>query len=130
MLDLKTLAGDRYRITLDPSAEGEPRSERCWYYRIPGQSTGGRTSFISVHGPGMLAAWSNRRQIVRRLESLPGVCIHQRGDDEIRILFAVDRLEEVATIIRARRRPQMSEAQRRASKERLSRFQFSRTSSA
>ena len=111
MIDLKALAGDRYKITLDESAELDPSWEgRLWYYQIPGRRAGSKHSLISVHGKDTLAAWSDRYSIVRKLESLPGVTVHQRGDHEIRVLFPPSRLDEVAEVIEARRRRRMSEA--------------------
>jgi hypothetical protein len=55
MIDVKTLAGDRYRITLDPFAEIDTcRENRVFYYRIPA-----KYGFISVHGENTLAAYRN-----------------------------------------------------------------------
>jgi hypothetical protein len=122
MLDLKPLAGDRYRITLDPSAEGEPRSQRPWYYRIPC-----RYGFISVWGCDTLAAYTDRRMVIARLINLDGVRVVQRGDQEVRVLLSPDRLDAIAEPLQARRRRRLSDTQRAAVKDRLARFQFSRT---
>jgi hypothetical protein len=117
VLDLKQLAGARYKIVLDPSSQVDTdRETRLWCYRIPGKAAGKppdqKTSFISVHGPETLAAWSDRPRIVRRLAALPFAHTHQRGDREIRVLFPVDRLDEVCAVIQAKRRRQVSEAER------------------
>jgi hypothetical protein len=132
IIDLKAAFGNRYQIDLDESTVGEPLAERPWMYCIAGQSVGSRGSFISVHSENLLAVWSNRRSIVHALEALPGCKVHQRCDDEIRILFTPDRLEEIASIIRARRVPQFTAEQRCAARERLApwRFEKSRGASA
>jgi hypothetical protein len=108
MLDLKAQFGDRYQITYDESATDDTdRETRLWCARISC-----RFGFISVHGPDTLAAWSNHRSVVKRLAELAGVRVHQRGDHEIRVTFASDRLEEIACILRAKRRRRLSEEHR------------------
>jgi hypothetical protein len=107
-IDLKALAGNRYRITLDESAAGEPLADRPWSYRIPC-----KYGFISVHGPGTLAAWTGSRLKIASLAEAPGARVHQRGDREIRVLFTPDRLDEIARLLGARRRrPRLSEEHR------------------
>jgi hypothetical protein len=133
MLDLKAFAGDRYRITLDPSAEDDTDHEsKLWCYRIPGRTLGEHSSFVSVHAADTLAAWSDRPSIVRKLASLDGCRVHQRGDHEIRVLFPPGRLDEVCAIIEAKRRRRMTAEQREAARDRLApwRFEKARTSAS
>jgi hypothetical protein len=136
MVDLKVLADGRWQVTLDESATLDTdRETKLWCYRIPGQRVGKQSSFVSVHGPETLAVWSDRRNVVHALEALAkaeGWRIHQRGDHEIRILFPPDRLPEIASIIRARKVPRMTEEQKAAAKERLAPWAFEkgRTASA
>jgi hypothetical protein len=120
MFDLKAFAGDRYRIALDPSAEDDPRSERLWLYRVPC-----RYGFISLHGEGMLAAWTGNRGIIARLIALDGVRVHQRGDREVRVLFPPERLDAVAELLRARRRVRLSPEERERRKALMARMRRS-----
>jgi hypothetical protein len=107
VIDLKAQYGATYRITLDPSAEGEPLVERPWYHRISC-----RYGFISRHGEDTLTAWTDRRQIIPRLISLEGVQVHQRGDREVRVLFTPNHLDVVADLLQAHRRKQISDQER------------------
>ena len=114
MIDLKALAGDRYRLTLDPSAEADScRAERASYHRIPCKH-----GFVSPHGPTLLAGYGVGR-IVARLIAIPGVRIHQRGDHEARVLFPAALLDAVADVLKARRRPALSDKERQRRAERL-----------
>jgi hypothetical protein len=108
MIDLKAQFGDRYRITPDESSSVDTdRETRLWCHRIPC-----RYGFISVHGEDTLAAWTDRRGMIRRLVALEGVRLHQRGDREARVLFPPDRLDSVAGLLRARRRVRLSPEER------------------
>ena len=108
MINLRDLTDHRYRITLDESANRTPpRSARLWHYRIPC-----RYGHISVHGERSLAAFTNHRKVGTRPASLPGVKVHQRGDREMTVVFSPDRLDAVASLLKARKRRQLSEAQR------------------
>src|SRR6516164_6309478 len=83
VFDLKRVAGDRYRVTLDESAEHDPlKDERPWLYRIPGAR-----SHNYVHGPETLGVSADRRSAYRKLEAIPGARVHQRGDSEVTVLF-------------------------------------------
>jgi hypothetical protein len=108
MIDLKAQFGRTYRIVMDPSAEQDTgEAERLWFYRISC-----RSGFLSVHGPETLAAWTDSRPMIARLIALPGVRVHQRGDREVRVLFGPEILDAVADLLRARRRRQVSDAER------------------
>jgi hypothetical protein len=114
MIDLKAQFGKRYRITLDPSAVGEPRAEHAWYYRIAC-----KRGFVSVHGKDTLAAWTDRRLLKSKLASVPGVKVHQEGDAEIRVLFPVECLDGVLEVLQPYVRRQLSPEQRQLGAERL-----------
>jgi hypothetical protein len=105
MIDLHALAADHYRITLDESYEASDRTrdDRLWCYRIPC-----KLGHVYVHGPATLGAWTGRRMVVSRLAAVPGVRVRQRGDSEITVVFPADRLDEVAAILKARRRRRLS----------------------
>jgi hypothetical protein len=51
-----------------------------------------------------LAAYTTRRLTRGKLLALPAVVSHQIGDEELRVLFLVDLLPEVAGLLKARRR--------------------------
>jgi len=98
MLDLKALARPfRYRVV--PDAEGRPI--------IPG-----RLGQIEPHDGESLAVYSTRPRIFARLWALPGVRRWQTGAREMRALFPPERLVEVATEIRARRKRQLTSARK------------------
>ena len=107
MIDLKTLYGDKYRIVLDESAQGEPRSEYPWYYRIKC-----KRGFISLHGEDMLAAWTDRPILKGRLASVDGVKVHQQGDKEIRVIFTPDHLDAVLDVLQPYLKRHISPEQR------------------
>jgi hypothetical protein len=50
-----------------------------------------------------LAVYTNRPHLFAKLWGISGVRRHQTGDAEMRALFAPEALEEVATVIRAKR---------------------------
>jgi hypothetical protein len=69
----------------------------------------GKFGQIEYHDGTRLAAYTaGRKDRLGRLLSLPGITRHQVGDTEVRILFPVGMLPEVAHVIRARRRKQVS----------------------
>jgi hypothetical protein len=111
VIDLRTLAGNRFRITLDPSAEADPaRRSRPWYYRVPA-----KYGHIGVHGPDALVAYCDRPRLFPALLAIPGARVRQRGDQEIAVLLAPDNLDRAADILKARRRRRLSaEARERA----------------
>jgi hypothetical protein len=87
---LRTLARPhRLRVTLDP--------ER-WPI-IPG-----RLGQIEYHDGIELAVYSDRPRLFSKLWAIPGVRRHQTGDQEMRALFPPEALEQVAGVIRARKR--------------------------
>jgi hypothetical protein len=103
MIDLRKLAGDRFKITLDPSADSEPRSERLWYYRVPCEY-----GWIGIHGPKTLLAHCNAKGVIPRLLAIPGVVAHQRGDDEVNAIVPPEQFERVARLLQARKRRKMN----------------------
>ena len=108
MINLKDLADDRYRTVLDESYQDDTaRQSKLWYFRIPCQH-----GFISVHGSETLAAWTGSPRMVEKLIAIPEVEVHQRGDSEVRVLFGPDRLDDVASVLKARRKRKISEAER------------------
>ena len=91
--------GKPYRLRVQVDAEGFPfipgrygqiewhcDGVNCWSCALPGQLA--------------LAVYSDRP----RLWAIPGVRRHQTGDTEMRAVFLPDALEQVALVIKARRR--------------------------
>jgi hypothetical protein len=89
----------RFRVVAD--AEGFP-------------SIAGRLGQVEWHDGRDLAVYTNRPRLFPKLWAIPGVRRHQTGDQEMRALFPPEALEQVAGVIRARRRRVLSpEAARR-----------------
>ena len=51
-----------------------------------------------------LAVYTNRPRLFAKVWSVPGVRRHQTGDSEMRAVFPPEALQQVATVIRARRK--------------------------
>jgi hypothetical protein len=84
-------------------------------YRVDRDTEGlpvipGRLGRIEWHDPEgrELAVYTDRPRLFDRLLAIPGVRRHQTGDQEIRVLFPAAVLQEVARLIKARRRCQAS----------------------
>ena len=71
----------------------------CWSCPLPGQLA--------------LAVYSDRPRLFGKLWAIPGVMRHQTGDTEMRAVFPPDALEQVALVIKARRRRSLSPAEAR-----------------
>ena len=80
---------------------------------------------LAPWGGDLLAACTARSgQIANRLKALPFVTTAQDGDDGANCVFDVARVEEIAAIMKPKRkRPPRTEAQRQAT-EQLSEFRF------
>ena len=76
----------------------------CWSCLLPGQVA--------------LAVYSHRPRLFEKLWAIPGVTRHQTGDTEMRAVFPPEALEQIAQVIKARRRRSLSpeEARRRGFK--------------
>ena len=105
----------RFRVQVD--AEGFPfipgrygqiewhcDGVNCWSCALPGQVA--------------LAVYSDRPRLFEKLWAIPGVKRHQTGDTEMRAVFPSEVLEQVASVIKARRRRTLApeEARRRGFK--------------
>ena len=106
-----------YRLRVQVDAEGFPfipgrygqiewhcDGVNCWSCALPGQLA------LAVH--------TDRPRLFGKLWAIPGVRRHQTGDSEMRAVFPPDSLEQVALVIKARRRRSLSseEAHRRGFK--------------
>jgi hypothetical protein len=79
----------RLRVIAD--AEGYPT--------IPGRY--GRIEWFTGHD---LAVYCDRPRLFAKIWAIPGVRRHQTGDDEMRAILPPEALEQVASVIHARRR--------------------------
>jgi hypothetical protein len=109
MLDLKSLAAGRWRLTLDESAAipGQTEADRAWLWQVPA-----KYGHVYIHGRERLGVYCRSVRLLPRLLAVPGLALHQRGDREFSATFPPDALAEVADIIQARRRRQVSEGER------------------
>jgi hypothetical protein len=119
-LDLRALFGDRHRITHDESAEGR---HDPWMAQIP---CAGKGVTIHPHGGDVLAVEVNGRPGVAKALAELGLAVHQDGGrgSDMTFLFPVERFEEVALIVKPRRRRKLTPEQRQACSERLAGYQF------
>ncbi|MCX7429200.1 MAG: hypothetical protein NTW96_26685 [Planctomycetia bacterium] len=75
----------------------------------------------------LAASVDGHAKVARRLRDLPGVEIVQDGDGgEVTAAFTSDRFDEVAAIMRPRRRRRLSPEQRSAATERLRQYRESK----
>jgi hypothetical protein len=95
----------RFRVRTDP--EGLPI---IWgrYGQIEWHCDGGDCWSCPLAGQVALAVYSDRPRLFQRLWAIPGVRHHQTGDTEMRAVFPPEALEQVAVVVRARRRRQLS----------------------
>ena len=105
----------RFRVQADP--EGFPiipgrHGQIEWY------CDGVNCSSCALPGQLALAVHTNHPRLFEKLWAVPGVKRHQTGDTEIRAVFPPEALEQVAQVIKARRRRSLSpeEARRRGFK--------------
>ena len=91
---LKQLA-KQHRFRVQADAEGFPM--------IPG-----RHGQIEWTGGPNLAVYTNRPRFFQKLWAIPGVSRQQTGDHEMRAIFPPEALEQVAAVIKARRRRSLS----------------------
>src|SRR5688572_20622059 len=108
-IDLNERFGVKYRITKDPSATRGGRFDP-WMLQIP---CAGRGVTIYPHDSERLAVEVDYHpRIALRLAALPGVTIHQYGDQERTFLFAVDLFNAVARIVKPHKRRALTTEQK------------------
>ena len=90
MQQVRALANS-YRFRVQADVEGFPI--------IPGRY--GQIEWLDGHD---LAVYTNRPRLFPKVWSIPGVRRHQTGDSEMRAVFPPEALEQVAAVIRARRK--------------------------
>jgi hypothetical protein len=120
-IDLKTLAAGRFRITSDEAALIEPGGKKDpWYQVIPC-----RYGQIYPYSNTLLAVHSKGSGIRRKLQALKGLMVQNWSDDgEALFLFKAELCEQVAEIVKPKRKRQLDPAQRQAAIERLRDYHF------
>jgi hypothetical protein len=87
----------------------------------------GRGLVIYPHGEGLLAAQCDHRPfIAKRLDAL-GLRRIQDGDHETTFIFPVERFEEVAAVVKPRKRRVMSQERKEVLRARLTAFAFAKS---
>jgi len=107
--NLKDLFGEHYKLQYEESYYAERpefrKQEAPWLTQIPCQH-----GHIGVWGDDWLVASTNRAgSIAKRLSDLPFTTVAQDGDDGANVLFTLDHFDEVAEIMKPRRRRRLSE---------------------
>ena len=118
-VDLKQRFGERYRVTYEESyyvdrGDGA-RTKAPWLMVLPCKN-----GYICPWGGSTLVACTNANgSVASQLRKLPFTTVAQDGDDGVNVLFDVKYLDEIAAIMKPRRRRRLSESQKRKSIERL-----------
>jgi len=116
-VNLRVTFGDRFQVRLEPPARSwnDP-----WYHIIPC-----RFGHIYPHGAGRLGFASDcRGAIAKRVAALPFATVTQDASDGMNITFPAEHFDEVARIVRPKRRRRLCDAQRAASIERLRKYRL------
>jgi hypothetical protein len=122
-VNLSELYGDRFRIfwdeAYDPDYKHVPKDLRDpWYMELRGGERGpGRNSgpgfSIYPYGHNTLALEIDyHNPTAAKIAKIPGVRIHQDGDQEKTLLFDVSLFEQIAPLLKLRKKRLVSEAER------------------
>ena len=104
-IDLRERFDQRYRIAFDDAAVGR---NDPWMMIIPG-----RFGTIYPHGTENLAVEvDGHPRIAKQVEAIPGIVLHQDGDDEKTFVFPVNLFDQVAAIVEPKRVKRLTDEQR------------------
>lgn len=112
--DRLIVSGNRRQLSaLQRAIEQFRTLVRPWRFRVQADAEGypvilGRYGQIEWFDGQDLAVYSNRPRLFAKLWAIPGVRRHQTGDTEMRAVFPPGALAQVAAVIKARRRRQLS----------------------
>ena len=109
-IDLKALAGDKYRVTIEQSyyadsGSTQKRNRDPYLWQVVG-----RHGDVFLWSPDRLAVSTHKRGgIASRLRELPCTTVVQDGQDGLTLTFEAQHLDTVADLAKLRRRPVLSE---------------------
>jgi hypothetical protein len=104
-INLREPFGQQYRIGFDEAAEGKSDP---WMMTIPC-----RFGTIYPHGGEDLAVEvDGHARISKKVGAIPGIVLHQDGDDEKTFVFPVDLFDQVAAIVEPKRVKRLTDEQR------------------
>lgn len=122
-IDLRERCGQLYRIENEQTGVGEPCGRRPndpWLATL--RCLHGH---IYAQGGELLGASTDHRgPVANRLQYLPCCRLHQDGEDGVNVIFHVDDFDQVAEIMKPRRRRRLSPEQRAQRTERLRSYRF------
>lgn len=122
-LNLRKLFGDRFKIGIDESYQAERPEFRAeelpWLMILPCVN-----GHICPWGGNDLAACTKAGPVAKALRQLPFIRIAQDASDGINAVFDVAHFDEVAALMKPRRRRRLSDEARRQAAERLKPWQF------
>ncbi len=121
-LNLKALFGKQYRVKYEESYYAdhglESRRQDPWLMVIPC-----RNGEICPWGGRKLAACTNHTgSVANKLKALPFAIVAQDGDDGANLVFDVKHFEEVARIMKPRKRRRLSALERERRVRRLQKY--------
>jgi hypothetical protein len=105
-IDLRKQFGSKYRISCEESCEQGKHGKKCdpWNAQILCQS-----GHIYPHSSELLGVSTNSRgPIAKRLAALTGIRVLQDGDDGINAVFSMSEFDQIAEIVKPRRKRQLS----------------------
>jgi len=122
-VNLRERFGDRYKIDVDESYYAERpefrKTEEPWLLVLLCQH-----GHICPWGGSTLAACTDKAgPIANQLKALTFVTVAQDGDDGVNVVFDVEHFDQVAEIMKPRRRRRLSPEQRQNAAERLREYQ-------
>jgi hypothetical protein len=121
--NLKELFGDRFKIGHDPAAVTWGEKSDPWMMTV--LCKGGVV--IYPFSDGKLAVEIDYHGgVAKQVAAIPGVRSHQDGDNEHTFVFPLELFDEVAAIVKPRRRRRMTEEQKAISRARLANYAFPR----
>jgi hypothetical protein len=104
-IDLRERLGERYRIGFDEAAVN---GNTPWMQTIPC-----RFGTIYPHGNENLAVEvDGHNRIAKQVAAIPGVVLHQDGDDEKTFVFPVSLFDKVAAIVEPKRVKRLTDEQK------------------
>ncbi len=101
-VNLRERFGDTYRITYDPAVVTRGERNDSWMMQLAGAGEG---VTIYPHGGTRLAVEVDHRpKLAKQVAAIPGVVLHQDGSGEKTYLFDIELFEQVAALVKPRRR--------------------------